>query len=69
VSVSLVIQHVKRMRRVILPSVATPALQYFFTLSHKQHDFRGEGGVFSAIFVQIITHCKNSQARYCHRCS
>jgi hypothetical protein len=24
----------------ILPSVASPALQYFFILSHKRHDFR-----------------------------
>jgi hypothetical protein len=39
-SVALVIQHAKRMRRIILPSVASLALPYFFTLSHKRHDFR-----------------------------
>jgi hypothetical protein len=32
------------MRRVLLMSVACPAVQYFSTLSHKQHDFRGGGG-------------------------
>jgi hypothetical protein len=40
VSVALVIQHAKRMRRIILSSVFCLALQYFPTLSHKRHDFR-----------------------------
>jgi hypothetical protein len=39
VSVALVIQHAKRMLRIILPSVACLALQYFST-SHKRHDFQ-----------------------------
>jgi hypothetical protein len=37
---ALVIQHAKRMRRIILSSVAFLALSYFSTLYHKRHDFR-----------------------------
>ena len=40
VSVALVIQHAMRMRRIILSSVASLALSYFYTLSHRWHDFR-----------------------------
>ena len=42
VSVASVIQHAKRMRRIILPSVTCPSDPYyfFFALSHKLHDFR-----------------------------
>jgi hypothetical protein len=40
VFVCLVTQHVERMHRIIVSSVASPALQYFSMLSHKRHDFR-----------------------------
>jgi hypothetical protein len=42
VSVAMGIQTAKRMRRVILSSVACPAVQYFYTLSHKRHDCGGK---------------------------
>jgi hypothetical protein len=41
VPVSLVTQHHKCMRRIILLSVACPALPYFSTLTYKLQDFRG----------------------------
>ena len=55
----------------ILPSVACPALQYFSTLSHKRHDFRGEKNsywtqnvcFFSTIFVWNISHSGKTSAR------
>jgi hypothetical protein len=33
---------VKRMRRVLLPSVACPAVPYLTTLSHNRHGFKGK---------------------------
>ena len=43
VVLAFIIQYAKRMRRVVLSSVATPALQFISTLSHKQHGFSGGG--------------------------
>jgi hypothetical protein len=42
VSVALVIQHAKLMRRIVLSSVVCPALPYFSTLSHKEAIFGKE---------------------------
>ena len=39
---ALVIQHAKGIRTVILPSVASQAVQHTSTLSHKRHDFRAK---------------------------
>jgi hypothetical protein len=33
----------KRLHRIIMPSVACPALTYFSTLSHKRNDFPEKG--------------------------
>jgi hypothetical protein len=49
VFIALCIQHSKRMGRVILLSVACPAVQYFSTLSHKRYDFS---------VINIIEHIK-----------
>jgi hypothetical protein len=40
VYVTVVVQHANRMRHVTFPSVPSPALWHFSTLSHKPHDFR-----------------------------
>ena len=42
VFVALVIYKAKRLRRFMLSSLARPILPYFWTLSHKGHDFGGK---------------------------
>jgi hypothetical protein len=43
-SIASVIQRAMPMRRITLPSVACPAIQYFSALSHKRHNFPGKKG-------------------------
>ena len=68
-SVALVIQQAKRMRRNtrMLPSVDCPAVPYFSTLSHKLNDFREKVTehkmcvlTFSTSFVKHISHYKKN---------
>ena len=57
VCVALVIRHAMRMRHIV-SSVACPALQYFSTLSHKRHDFRGKKNLLNkkmCIFIFSTT--------------
>ena len=44
-SVDLVMQHAKRMLRIMLSYVGCLDLPYFSTLDHKGHDFLGEKNV------------------------
>jgi len=39
-SVALIMQHEKRIRLILLSSLACPVQLYFSILSHKRHDFR-----------------------------
>jgi hypothetical protein len=70
VSVALVIQHAKRMRRFTFAAVC-PAIPYFATLTRKRHDFHSKVNehkmfilVFSTGFSWNISHSKKNPARY-----
>jgi len=66
VFVALGIQHATRMRNIVI----CPAVQYFSTLSHKRHGFRGEKLlntkcilISSTAFVWNISHSEKKGAR------
>ena len=69
-SVALVIQHLKHMRRIILPYVAC-----LVTLSHKRYNFRvvknywAWNVCFDFLYkcVWYISHSKTNSAIYCHK--
>jgi hypothetical protein len=74
VSVPLVVQHEKRIRRIILSSATCLAVPYFSTLPHKQHDFREKVAeyktsvlIFCRNFVWNISYSKKNWARYDHK--
>ena len=65
-------QHVKRMRSITLSSVVCLVLPYFYTLSHKQHDFRKKGFAHKMcvlIFFAKFSYSEGNSARYFHKCA
>ena len=68
VTVYLVVKHEKGMGHVIFSSVACLALPYFYTLSHKRHDFRKNFNT-KRVFLRNISHSKKNTAIYYHKCT
>jgi hypothetical protein len=74
VSAASAIQHAKRVRRIVLPSVVCPAVPHFSALPHKRYDFREKVTehktcvlVFSTASVRNISHSKKNSAIYYHK--
>ena len=73
---SLVIQYAKGTHDNVLSSVVTLILPYFFTLSHKGHDFRKIKKaienkmcvlIFSTTFFLKLSYSKNNSESYHHK--
>jgi len=71
VSLALVIQHAKRMRRTIFSSVACPAVPHISTLFNKHHDFREHVTenktcvlIFATTSVRNTSHSKRNSVRW-----
>jgi hypothetical protein len=69
-------QACKRMRRILLSSVACLALPYFFTLSHKGKDSRKNVTehkmcvlIFYTTFIWNVSRSKENSARDCRKCT
>jgi ABC-type arginine transport system permease subunit len=67
VYIALGIQYTMRMRRIVLSSVARPALPYFSTLSHTGYEFQKEVternmlvSIFSTTSILSIYHSKQN---------
>jgi len=68
-------RHAKRMRHIILSSVAYLAVPNFFphflinvTIFGKCIEHKSCVSILSTITVQNLSHSKNISARYCHKC-
>jgi len=74
VFLTLVIQQAKRMRRIILSSVACLTVPHFPTLFHKNQNkqktiiVRKISVVYFLCFSQVFLFCKKSSAMYYHKC-
>ena len=55
-AVALVIQHAKRIRSILLSSVAFPAAPYFATLFNKKHNFQEKK--LCVLIIWNISHSK-----------
>ena len=79
VSVNLVIQHAKRLHRIVM-SVACPAVSFvffFFAICHINGKIFGKELtehkicvlIFPTMFIRNISHSEKNFARYCHKCT
>ena len=76
VCVALFIQKARCIRRIILSSVACPAVSHSSTLYHKRQDLRKNVIehtvrvlVLPTTFVLNISHSKSDFAKYLHKCT